>query len=51
MDANPHHARDLIAAAYARPTLRRREPFHLGWLFDAVVVAVLLIAALGYLTA
>ena len=55
MDAITKDARGLFKTAYARDQrlhrYRREEPFHLGWTFDAAVIALLLIAVVGYITA
>jgi hypothetical protein len=49
----PTGARKLIQLAYARPLARQKlgKPYHLGIGFDLTVAAVLLIVAVGFLTA
>jgi hypothetical protein len=54
MDAIKTHARRMFHAAYAQNQQKPRphhDQFHLAWTFDAAVVAALLIAVVGYLTA
>ncbi len=53
MDALGKNIRAVLRTAYSPPKprlLNGRKPFHLGISFDLIVVAVLIIAIVGYLT-